>query len=465
MIQQVLNKQLLQDILGAMKGQAQASVADERRATTDTPLDDMGKAEKEELLNDIETAEKHAREGKEETSERRGGESDISMADRNTYIPQSAELSNLQAAIEQYFLEKRADVVEESVDSDDRRGGSEPMAGSKLTIWQDYLDDRRLFNPFEQTDIGWISALFAQGVRKFRARHKFIERPVRKDPIPFNDENVRMIVFGDWGSGIPRAQTLATRIRLELDDPSVKNWQKFAIHLGDVYYAGWEYEYKTRFLKYWPVKPEEKETIGSLTLNGNHDMYSGGWAYYDCALAEERFLPWQVTSSLFHMANNHWQLFGLDTSHDDAGLKGDQAAWVCSAARSSLKSVLLSHHQYCSSFEDAPREVIEKIQPVLNSLDVAAWLWGHEHRCMTYKDVQKIRFPRCIGHGGVPVYQFHEQSAAVPSPGDWEYRDYLDGGLEHWAKFGFATLDFNRDKIAVRYLDENGEVNRTEVIV
>jgi hypothetical protein len=466
MIQQVLNKQLLQNVLDNML--AQVSVEDGRRAITGTPMDDMRPAERAELQHSIETAQRHAAEGEEQASDRRGESAKPSLADRKTYIPRSPELSNLQSAIEQYFTEKRAEVVEEP-QRDDRRGGSAPVAGSQLTIWQDYLgdlpSDRRLLGAFEQTDIGWINSLFAEGVRKFRRKHKFVKRPVRRAPVPFPDEKVRMIVFGDWGSGIPRAQKVAKYVRRELDDPKVRDWQKHVIHLGDVYYSGWEYEYKNRFLNDWPVKPEEKNEIGSFNLNGNHDMYSGGWAYYEYSLADERFAALQGKSSLFHLANHHWQLFGLDTSHDNAGLKGDQAEWVRGAAREGLKTMLLSHHQYCSSFEKAPQTVIDKIQPVLNELDVAAWLWGHEHRCMTYKDVPGIRFPRCLGHGGVPVYQSHDLHGPTPPPGEWEYRDYIDGGVELWAKFGFVVLDFNYDKILVRYINEGGGEDRKETIL
>ena len=126
--------------------------------------------------------------------------------------------------------------------------------------------------------------------------------------------------------------------------------------------------------------------------------------------------------------------------------------------------MILSHHQYCSAYEDPAKDLIDKINPVLNTLDVAAWLWGHEHRCMTFKDVERIRFPRCIGHGGVPVYQTHGVDDRTPPPGEWEFRDYLDGGLEHWAKFGFAVLDFKGQKIDVRYINENGGEDNRETI-
>jgi hypothetical protein len=382
------------------------------------------------------------------------------LADRNTYIPRSPELSNLQSAIELYFLEKRSETVE-TPPPDGRRGG----APAQLTIWQEYLEGRRLLGPFEQTDVGWINSWFAKGIRQFRGKHEFVGRPVRKEPIVLPDENLRIVVFGDWGSGIPRAVKVGELVERELHDPNVKGWKKHVIHLGDVYYSGWEYEYRNRFLDHWPVKLEEKDTIGSFTLNGNHDMYSGGWAYYDYALADPRFAAWQGKSSLFQLANNYWQIFGLDTSHDDAGLKGDQADWVRGAARKGLKTMLLSHHQYCSAYEKAPQTVIDKIQPVLTELDVAAWLWGHEHRCVTYRDVPRVRFPRCIGHGGVPVYQTHDLNSRIPSPGEWEYRDSIDAGIERWAKFGYAVLDFQREKIAVRYMDEAGGQDRHEELL
>jgi hypothetical protein len=129
MIQQVLNKQLLQDVLDSMQALAQASVEDERRAVTGTPMDEMGPAERAELLQSIETAKKRAAEGDEEASDRRGESAELSLADRNTYISRSPELSNLQSAIEQYFLEQRSEAVE-SLQADDRRGGAAPVAGS-----------------------------------------------------------------------------------------------------------------------------------------------------------------------------------------------------------------------------------------------------------------------------------------------------------------------------------------------
>lgn len=77
-------------------------------------------------------------------------------------------------------------------------------------------------------------------------------------------------------------------------------------------------------------------------------------------------------------------------------------------------------------------------------------------------------FATCVGHGGVPVYQTHSANAKIPAPGDYEYRDVLNGGvggLEPWARFGFAVLDFNDDKLTVRYIGEDGKKTRVETIL
>jgi len=459
-IQQVLNKRLLTDVLSSMHSVVQVDFGNNRRTTRADPLAGISKADRADLLGNIDRAHNFCSSKQENASERRGARrDDVSMADSLAYIPRSPEVSNLQAAIERYFLEKRPSDID-TQSSTDRRGTSLQNAGAQITLtpWKDYDSDRRLGGAFEQTDIRWISAWFAEGIRKFRRKHKFIARPVRQAPITLPDDKLRMIVFGDWGSGIPRAQKVSSRIREELDEGDKKGLQQHVVHLGDVYYAGWQYEYEKRFLKDWPVELSKKTTIGSFTLNGNHDMYSGGHAYFEVALADPRFATWQGKSSLFHLANNHWQIFGLDTSYDDADLKDDQVDWVRGAARKGLKTMLLSHHQYCSSYEakDVSKMLVKKIQPALKDLEVATWLWGHEHRCMTYKNVPRIRFPRCLGHGGVPVYQFHDLDGPIREPGEWEYRAYIDKDLELWAKFGFVVLDFHGPKIEVRYMNEDG---------
>ena len=88
---------------------------------------------------------------------------------------------------------------------------------------------------------------------------------------------------------------------------------------------------------------------------------------------------------------------------------------------------------------------------------------------MLFSESQNVEFGRLVGHGGVPVYMTHKESDAYPQPGLYEDRRFLPKllGLEHWAYFGFAVLDFTGDRIDVRYFDEEGNpsYDKTDAIV
>src|SRR5207247_823473 len=91
------------------------------------------------------------------------------------------------------------------------------------------------------------------------------------------------------------------------------------LHLGDVYYSGTPAEIQERFLDEWPKRTDAI----SRALNSNHEMYSGGYAYFDMTLP--RFTQ---PSSYFAFCNDHWLLIGLDTGYVDHDLDDEQAAWV-----------------------------------------------------------------------------------------------------------------------------------------
>jgi hypothetical protein len=69
---------------------------------------------------------------------------------------------------------------------------------------------------------------------------------------------------------------------------------------------------------------------------------------------------------------------------------------------------------------------------------------------MEYVADHGVRFPRCVGHGGVPVLMEHIVGDPVPAPGQWEERDALVHDGDCWQRFGFAVLDLSGDHIDVR---------------
>ena len=277
------------------------------------------------------------------------------------------------------------------------------------------------------------------------------------------------MLVGDWATGVPRARKVAKLIARELANGTVAGLEQHVVHLGDVYYSGWEHEVRSRFLKYWPVEEVEADRIGSWALNANHDMFSGGHGYFQTLLGDVRFRR-QQGASFFSLHNRHWNILGLDTAWDDHGLKDPQTDWLRSEVHAGgRKTLLLSHHQLFSPYETVPQEpgrLPEKILPILARTPVTAWFWGHEHRCVCMNQTDSVKFPRCVGHGGVPVYMNHAESDPYPASVVYEYRKFISKslGVEKWALFGFVVLDFDGDMVTVRYIDENGNVHRTESI-
>ena len=475
MISQVMNRQFVREALEEIE-QYLSEPRDGRRGAPAGPVEaaELSADDYDEALAYVrhalgsEAVTSSGQQGFEPPPTGRRGEEPAPLDDF-AFFSRDPLVSNLQSALDYYFSEgpdtrpEEERVSEEAPPDDGRRGpGGDDIAVTEQSLSQwapsRTAAGRRLFEQFSVTDIGWVSSALAMGVRLFRKRRKFETNP---QTIPIGDR-ARLVMVGDWGSGIPRAIKVAEEMRKVIDDGIRENREQHVIHLGDVYYSGWQREYEKRFLPYWPVRLEEAARIRSYCINGNHDMYSGGFAYYDYLLKDPRFAL-QKQCSYFCLRNKRWRIFGLDTAWDDNGLRDPQADWLRSQIGGGAKTMLLSHHQPFSAFEDAGDVIPRKLAAVLAG-GIPAWFWGHEHRCATYKPFMNVKAGRLIGHGGVPVYMTHKESDPIPAPADYEYRAFIDKGLEHWALFGFAVLDFEDDAVQVRYIDENGCTHRRETL-
>src|SRR4029077_11258972 len=101
-------------------------------------------------------------------------------------------------------------------------------------------------------------------------------------------DSAKIFLVGDFGNGLYGAPKIAQTIASSSTNYDV------LLHLGDIYYSGQPDEVQHRFLDIWPI---QKGKI-SRTLNGNHDMYSGGFGYFDLALP-----TLQQASSYFALQN------------------------------------------------------------------------------------------------------------------------------------------------------------------
>ena len=260
-------------------------------------------------------------------------------------------------------------------------------------------------------------------------------------------------------------------MRAAISDGLSRGRQIHVIHLGDVYYSGWPREYRKRFLPYWPVKPNESKEVYSWSINGNHDMYSGGYGYFNTLLADPRFAA-QQRSSWFRIENDHWRIVGLDTAWDEQGihdprtqrgLRDPQAATLQEwAADDDKPFMLLSHHQPFSSYQTPGTYLCTKLQPLLDTGRIRAWFWGHEHKCVVHKPYAGVEYGRCVGHGGVPVHAVGQPKHAQPQV-DWVEQGAVNWLFRRWAVFGFAVADFEGPDVVVSYFNEYGGLAYREV--
>lgn len=280
------------------------------------------------------------------------------------------------------------------------------------SLWQSFLaekaiDEKRtdsapagaLEATFDDHDPGWILSFLNwwQGIVKF----KWLSPPETPTPIP---DRFRMAVLGDWGTGLYGAPACAKSIEKD-------GKYEFLLHLGDVYYSGTESEIRSRFLDLWPKIPGAT----SLALNSNHEMYTGGHAY-----KHQTLKAFGQGSSCFALMNSNWLMVGLDTAYHEHELDQAQVDWLRKmiAAAGGRKVALFSHHQPFSLIEQQGPKVVEPLRQLLDGKAIAAWYWGHEHRCVIYD-----RHPswdisgRCIGHSGFPYRRIVPAGAKQESEG------------------------------------------------
>jgi hypothetical protein len=322
---------------------------------------------------------------------------------------------------------------------------------------------------FSDRDIlGWLRSLF-DWVGQLRPHP--IMRPSGTTPAELPNQ-ARAALLGDWGTGLYGAVPCAESIGQD------RGHFDLLMHLGDVYYSGTKREVQERFLNVWPYR----EGAINRSINSNHEMYSGGYAYFDRTLPE-----FGQESSYFALQNDHWLLVGLDVAYTDHDIDDEQLEWLerVIAAAGDRKVLLFSHHQLFSRFDDQGPRLAAKLGGLLRSGRIFAWYWGHEHRCVLYEPDQRYGglLGRCLGHGGMP----YTRRAVANIPRDhtvgqsiwrrFETKNMVPGGLVldgpnpyiqgHEAEYGphgYMTLEFQDEHLVeVVHTPTGEEIYRREI--
>ncbi len=322
----------------------------------------------------------------------------------------------------------------------------------------------------------WFGWLFSLMDHVDRNEAHPVVRPTTTQPDPL-PEKARIAMTADWGTGLYGAPKIA-------EDIKKTSGYDLLIHLGDVYYSGTETEVRERFLDLWP-KSAGKRTVAA---NSNHEMYSGGFGYFNVALPAIG-----QKSSYLAFQNSNWLLVVLDTAYVDHDMDNEQVAWlnlVIKQVREAnngtpKKLVLFSHQQLFSRLDNQGPKLQNALRHLLDSKAITSWYWGHEHQCVIYDPhpVYGLR-GRCLGNGGIPEvrkrdvkqsptekevgkFMLKRMSRTSDSPSclvlDGPNPD-VKGDEEKFVPHGYMTLEFDGPKLTERVLLADGtEIFKAEI--
>src|SRR5579863_4502464 len=296
---------------------------------------------------------------------------------------------------------------------------------------------------------------------------------------------IKIAIAGDWGTGTLEADTVAHSMRNGNPD--------YTLHLGDVYYVGGAPEIEENCLgkctKHYTGVTWPHGSQGSFSMNGNHEMYGGGEAYFKVFLPTLGIAnpPQKQLTSFFCLETPCWRILVIDTGYNSVGLpilgaipwvnrmswigancrlEDGLIAWlreVVQPQKNVKPTLLLSHHQYYTAFNDQAYTVPAIQLTEFFPAQELVWMWGHEHRMAIY-DAFALEsggglraYGRCLGHGGMPVEvstpKDFDTSKAPLTFYDASQHQLNDGTPV--GRNGFVILTLNGSTITFDYRDLN----------
>src|SRR6516225_835925 len=315
---------------------------------------------------------------------------------------------------------------------------------------------------YQNLDPGWAEAGASWLENLALAKHSFGDSTPQTISVP---NSVQIAMAGDWGTGDWRtaanpAPSTDVRKHMAFLQPHL------TIHLGDVYYAGTNDQEKHLLVDLWP-----KGSLGALTLNSNHEMYSGAKPYFQVALAANLFAD-QQQRSFFALENDNWVIVGLDSAYysNAEGLYLDgalyaeggpqpQVDFLRSQAAKGKKVIVLTHHNGLTEDGSKPTALWSQVMSAFPEGGAPAyWYWGHVHAAVVYQP--QTHGPtnvlcRCCGHGALP-WGHALELANNPNVVWYENRLAKDPDIPQRVLNGFAVLYLDGPNINEVFYDENG---------
>ena len=270
----------------------------------------------------------------------------------------------------------------------------------------------------------------------------FVRNPVPVFTVLPPDRRVRVVAFGDFGTGSVAQQDLGKTLAAYHSSHPFD----LGITLGDNFYSvGMESPSDPRWQTQW------EQIYSSLGITfyaalGNHD-----WGHPDSPAAEilysGRTSTWRMPSAYYTFTAGPVQFFALDTQ--SVALSEKQLRWLDGElSRSQARwKVVYGHHPIYSggAYEDRP-DLIARLLPLLiNRADV--YICGHDHNLQALRPEGNVRF-YIAGGGGANLYDLRPYDRSIFSS----------------RSNGFAVLEADAAQLTVSLVDSTGTSVYSETI-
>lgn len=270
----------------------------------------------------------------------------------------------------------------------------------------------------------------------------FLRSPVPMFTAAPADRPVRVVAFGDFGTGSDAQQELGRTLA------AYHQARPFdlGITLGDNFYSvGMESPSDPRWHTQW------ERIYGPLGITfysalGNHD-----WGHPDSPAAEilysSKTTTWRMPSAYYTFTAGPAQFFALDTQ--SVALADKQLRWLdTELARSRARwKIVYGHHPIFSggAYEDRP-DLIARLLPLLtNRADV--YICGHDHNLQALRPEGNVHF-YVAGGGGASLYDLRPYERSIFSS----------------RSNGFAVLEADAAQLTVSLVDRTGTPVYTETL-
>lgn len=284
------------------------------------------------------------------------------------------------------------------------------------------------------------------------------------------EQKISIALFSDFGTGLDHSRYIAKH--LANLDPD------YAIHLGDVYYAGRFSEFRKHFIE--PLAPVSQRSR-FFSMNANHEMFSGGIPFFDY-MSERRntkagWLLQEQEGSYFCIWNKKYQIIGIDTAFHANGRHNvtELNQWLGECLREGKSAspqrtnILLSPNEPYTPGDKKFSALYHDLEGFIQDKLIDFWFWGNTHYCTLFdKSVKAPFIGSCIGHAGHPIYkkdveknnathlELKRKGSDMP-PALWVD---LSPKFPAWTKLrpdlanqGFCLLELEGDKIRLTYYD------------